>query len=251
MHKKLLLMAFEKVRCELIDKGDSSPSINKCAIRLSEIVSEDFVYGPKSLRTLNKKAIKNEGGNFNIPQPEVVRALAKYLKFQNYEEFVLNNEDTVQEKIDDGGLLLISQTDGTAQEGGKSVDAPKQNNVRKMLIAFASVFLIVIAISVYLFIDRPKWMVWNGASFEVISFDPELEKNGVLNVYNEDNFLHLKKIIPTCETKFFNGDGSERIWYGKNSNKEYEFFTALGKHPETGKTLRPITGYIIGKYICP
>ena len=45
-------------------------------------------------------------------------------------------------------------------------------------------------------------------------------------------------------------DGSERLWYGKNKNKELEYFTAFGKHPETGKTLKPITKYMIAKYIC-
>ena len=29
-----------------------------------------------------------------------------------------------------------------------------------------------------------------------------------------------------------------------------QYFTALGLHPETGKTLKPITQYMIDKYIC-
>ncbi len=251
MHKKLLLMAFDKVRGELNDEGDKSPSINKCAIRLSDIVSQDFAYSPKSFNTLHKRASENEENNFIIPKPEVVPILVKYLRYKNYEEFILLNKEKVQKEIDDGGGLLISSTDGAAQEGVNGVNVPKKNNKLKNIIAFGGVFLIAVGISTYLFIDRQKWMVWNGQRFEVTSFDPEMEKNGVLSIYNDDNFRHLKKINPNCDTQFFNADGSERIWYGKNSKKEYEFFTSLGKHPETGKTLKPITKYMIEKYICP
>jgi hypothetical protein len=57
-------------------------------------------------------------------------------------------------------------------------------------------------------------------------------------------------VTPNCEDEFFNEDGSVKLWYGKNKNKDLEYFTALGLHPETGKTLKPITQYMIDKYIC-
>lgn len=252
MHRKLLLRAFEKMRGELVMESGVNPSPNKCANRLSEIISEGYPYGPKSLRTLKKRAEKGEEVEFHIPQPEVVHALARYLEYENYEEFVLMNKELEQKRIDDGGVLLIAPTDGIAQEKvSETVIGLKKNNKFRNGIAFAGIFFIAITVSVYLFVDRQKWMVWNGDRYEIESFDPELEKNGVLNLYDEDNYNHLKKITPTCETQFFNGDGSVRIWYGKNSKKEYEFFTALGEHPETGKTLKPITQYMIGKYVCP
>ena len=56
MHRKLLLLGFEKVREELLEESGVKPSINKCANRLSQIISEDFLYGSKSLRTLKKKS---------------------------------------------------------------------------------------------------------------------------------------------------------------------------------------------------
>lgn len=40
------------------------------------------------------------------------------------------------------------------------------------------------------------------------------------------------------------------LWYGKNNSGEIEYFTALDKHPKTGKTLKKITDYMIRKYIC-
>ena len=47
-----------------------------------------------------------------------------------------------------------------------------------------------------------------------------------------------------------NQDGREQIWYGKNNRGELEFFTSQGLHPETKKTLKKITKYMIDKYVC-
>ena len=242
MHRKLLLMAFEKMRGELVVESGVNPSANKCANRLSEIISEEFSYGPKSLRTLKKKAEKGEEVEFHIPQPEVVHALAKYLDYENYEEFILMNKGREQKRIDDGGVLLISPTDGTAQEKGReTVTGLKKNNKFMKGIAYAGIFFIAITLSVYLFVDRQKWMVWNGNHYEIKPFDPELERKGVLSIYDENNYQYLKKITPTCNTQFFNGDGSVRIWYGKNREGELEYFSSHGLHPQTGKN--PKTHY--------
>ena len=50
---------------------------------------------------------------------------------------------------------------------------------------------------------------------------------------------------------FTSKKGDVKIWYGKNIVKELEYFSLLGVHPETGKTLKPITEYMIKKHICP
>ncbi len=71
-----------------------------------------------------------------------------------------------------------------------------------------------------------------------------------LKLYNADRIEHFRKIDPNCETDFFKNDGTEMLWYGKNKSGELEFFTSVGLHPETGKTLKKITKYIIKKYIC-
>lgn len=38
------------------------------------------------------------------------------------------------------------------------------------------------------------------------------------------------------------------IWYSKVGDS-IEFFNTHGMHPETGRALRPITSYIINKYV--
>lgn len=57
----------------------------------------------------------------------------------------------------------------------------------------------------------------------------------------------LKKLeTHFIKTYFENGDPI--IWYAKNGD-EIELFNQPGLHPTTGKTLKPITPYIINKYL--
>ena len=99
--------------------------------------------------------------------------------------------------------------------------------------------------------EETRWMVWHEDHYIEVDFDSEKYKMNQLKLLKEERIELFKKILPICgETTFFNGDGSVAIWYGKNKDKTLEYFTALGLHPETGKTLKPITGYMIEKYIC-
>tara|TARA_R110002033_G_scaffold167528_1_gene206748 strand:+ start:21527 stop:22636 length:1110 start_codon:yes stop_codon:yes gene_type:complete len=98
--------------------------------------------------------------------------------------------------------------------------------------------------------NRVKWMVWQVDHYEEVEFDDEKYNINQLKYYKEDRIKYFNKVDPICEYKFFNEDGSVRIWYGKNKNKVLEYFTDYGLHPETGKTLKPISKYMIDKYIC-
>jgi hypothetical protein len=53
--------------------------------------------------------------------------------------------------------------------------------------------------------------------------------------------------VVTCEIIFFNSDKSAGFWYGKNKNHQLEYFTDLVLHPETSKTLKTISAYMIKK----
>ncbi|HEY0091818.1 MAG TPA: hypothetical protein VGB43_04955 [Flavobacterium sp.] len=57
----------------------------------------------------------------------------------------------------------------------------------------------------------------------------------------------MKKIQPTAETVFFR-HGKPVVWYCKQ-NRTVEFFTAAGNHPVSGKQLKPITQYMVKKYV--
>ena len=97
---------------------------------------------------------------------------------------------------------------------------------------------------------QQRWMQWDGNKYVENSFDANQLNKGLLKVYKEDRIESFTLIKPECDTQFFNADGSVRVWYSKNKNGTVDFFSGYGLHPVTGKTLKPITKYIIAKYIC-
>ena len=93
-------------------------------------------------------------------------------------------------------------------------------------------------------------MAWEENSYVEVNFDAEKYSLSQLKIYNQKRIENFQRVLPDCQTKFFNNDGTAKLWYGKNNSGELEYFTAIAKHPETGKTLREITDYMIKKYIC-
>ncbi len=61
--------------------------------------------------------------------------------------------------------------------------------------------------------------------------------------FNVSFFLVLKEFY------FHETNGSENLWYGKPTKGELEFFTYYSLHSVIGKTLDPITQYLIDIYL--
>ncbi len=230
MHSELLLRAFEKVRGELVEEGFASPSDSRCAQELSAIVSKTFSYGERSLRDFYNEARNSSEGDINIPQPQVLSALAKYLGYENYKDFLVKN--TIVE-------LKEIKADGKVSKKNKLV-----------LLVIAISLITIIGFFGYHYFNQQRWMEWDETHYVEASFDSEKLREGNLKAYKAERIVDFKKITPACASKFFNDDGSVRVWYGKNKEGTLEYFTSYGLHPQTGKTLRPITRYMIGKYIC-
>lgn len=60
--------------------------------------------------------------------------------------------------------------------------------------------------------------------------------------------LKVKKVTPTDTTTYFK-NGKAVLWYCKIDSSTIELFTAPGYHPVYNKPLRPITYYMIKKYV--
>lgn len=63
----------------------------------------------------------------------------------------------------------------------------------------------------------------------------------------DERVIHLKKIKVSDTTIFFK-KGEAVIWYVKVGDG-VEFFNTHGRHPENNKPLKPVTQYIIDKYV--
>lgn len=101
-----------------------------------------------------------------------------------------------------------------------------------------------------LWMPEPQCMQWQTDHYEVVNCQTENQMG--FNLSNEiipynDNQSHLIKLKVTDTTTFFR-NGQALYWYCKVNGKP-EFFNTHGLHPKTNKALKPVTNYIINKYV--
>ena len=230
MHKKLIIAAFDKARNKLKEKGIQNPSAVKIAEELSNYVeeTEDFPLGERTYRDYYNQALKEDTGDIEIRQLKVVTGLCKYAGFENYSEFK-----------------------------NQGLENPKEKRTRKVppvfkkyKIALGVALVLLIAFISYTSVNKQKWMVWETDQYVEAPFDAMTLNHGELKLYNVERINQFRKIYPDCNTDFFKDDGTENLWYGKNKEGTLEYFTSLGLHPETGKTLKKITKHMIRNHIC-
>ncbi|WP_111682827.1 hypothetical protein [Winogradskyella tangerina] len=221
MHRKLIVAAFDKGKKDLIEKGSKNPSDNAISELIANHINEvqNIQVNSRTLRNYYKEV------NVNISRNDIVQALCLYLGFDSYAAFISNT-----------GLT-------------NSKSFLNKFNKSKYIIMIIIVVGLLSAL-IYFKINEPRFMIWKGDHYEEVDLDLDKYSLSELKKYNQDRIDNLRKIDPQCGFDFFNADNSPRVWYGKNSNKEYEYFTSLGLHPETSKTLKPITDFIIKNHIC-
>ena len=233
MHNQIILESFNKAEITIIEKHGNKPSNSKCAIFISDEIYRinSFTFGERSLRDLYNAVKKNTSISIEVKQPQVIDGLCKFLGYTNYPDYVINN--TIEKVSIKGNEQHIS--------------ANKKQPIVVSVILTAIPIIVIIA---YVLIDKKRWMVWQESQYIEVEFNVEKYDVNQLKLYKEAQVKNFNLIKPTCNYSFFKKDGSVNLWYGKNIKKELEFFTDLGRHPETSKTLKPITKYMIDKYIC-
>jgi len=143
--------------------------------------------------------------------------------------------------------VLIEEKDAALEEYKKSA-------IPKRIALGVLVILVFGSLSYGIksnFFPNKNCMVWVKNHYQATEYDKVKDTAEVIAL-NQDVLANFKKITVSDSTTFFkNGDYNRPlVWYGKSPNKrEYEYFNRPGLHPETGKTLKPISRYIIKKYI--
>lgn len=99
------------------------------------------------------------------------------------------------------------------------------------------------------FFPAKECMQWQKDHYEVVNCTNEIQGIGAVTDIKpkDDSELKLKKITVNKKTVFFQNK-KPLVWYCKK-NGTPEYFNTYGFHPETGKPLKPISLYIIKKYI--
>lgn len=157
------------------------------------------------------------------PGPEVRDHLAKFLHYRDYEDFILHHS--------------------AAFSLQKSSGKPRKLTRKKGILAL--LIFPVVGLSAYVGYRSAEQdcMVWKEDHFEQVNCSGFVHEKR-LDPLKLENF---KQIQVSDTTEFFRDD-QPQVWYDK-SNGHLEYFSAPGIHPENGKTLKPITEYMIQKYI--
>ncbi|MEG0916102.1 MAG: hypothetical protein RSF68_03725 [Myroides sp.] len=93
-------------------------------------------------------------------------------------------------------------------------------------------------------------MIWKGDKYEAVDCSETINSFAETTLPKDDKLIEeFRKMKVDSKTSFFDKKGNPKIWYIKNPNGTLEFFNQPGLQPETGKTLRPISRYIIQEYV--
>lgn len=209
MSEALLQKAFEKA-----GKESGKASLHGKAEFLSEKLLEEYKF------QVSGKTLTRYYRNEFSPKQDVQQHLARYLGYSGIKDY----------NIAQG---LMSE---------KRIPRRKFAS-RKYLLRF--LIFPVIGVSGYVGYEAAEedCMIWRTDRFEQVpcSGSPDEQE---LNTFKLEDF---RKVSLSDSTVFFK-DGEPGLWYYKTGNK-LELFSAPGLHPENGKTLRPITRYMIEKYL--
>lgn len=114
----------------------------------------------------------------------------------------------------------------------------------------AIVVVCLIGLIIYLALPEKQCMQWSGDHYETVDCDLKIEGFGLANKIEllDKSLVNLQKVKICDTTTCFDKNGQAIIWYGKTANG-IDFFNGHGRHPESNTPLRPVTRYILNKYV--
>lgn len=115
--------------------------------------------------------------------------------------------------------------------------------LKRFLIIAA--FLLGLTLIVYLTMSQKDCMQWMGDHYEKI----ERSDKGYCDTYYDARYFDLKKIEVCDTTEFFDDNGRAKVFYIKIGNS-IECYNQSAPYPEnTQRFLKPITQYMINRYL--
>ncbi|SED12665.1 hypothetical protein SAMN04489761_4355 [Tenacibaculum sp. MAR_2009_124] len=232
MHNEIVALALKKIQ----ENEGAHIKTKKAAECLSSLLFDEYgvTYGERSLRNVYNDQIK-------ISKPEVLNALCNFLDFENYEDFLKKHDKEEDQK----------ETNIEGKESKKKIKHVKVKPINKKRLVITALLYITTIIGFSVFsVNEQRWMAWKIDHYEEVNFNLKKYKLEHLEMYDAIKIENFKKIEAICDDIYFNEENEPKIWYRKVSKNKIELFTAPGLHPVNGKTLKPISTYMIDKYIC-
>lgn len=230
---EIVWMVFEKAK-----KEHASHS----RFALSKHVSDHSDLSSKTLERAYDRYV-NQIRKHGVPQAESVELFCKYLGFESYSDFVRRNPTDIP-------------VNGIGQKKKKK---KIREGWKKLIVTISIVSGLIIMISGFQLwyansknnLEDVECMTWADSLYVAISCNrsPLSEYGTQVKPLDPMELKNMRKVEVSAGYKFFSEDGKPLIWYYKNKENEYEFFTSPGLHPVNGETLRKITPYIIQTYV--
>lgn len=224
MIESLLEESFNKagILCE-------KETLHARSIFLAELLTEEYMCSitDKSLRRYYKKE--------SSPKKAVLDAMAQFLEFRDYEDYVKKRNPEILKP----SATLRSELDNSISKEKKRRPGRR---IKGALFLFLG--LILGTGGYHGFIkSSPDCIRWTGEQYVAA-----ICSGDALDIpYRQDLLDDFRQVRVSDTTQFFSS-GKPQIWYLKTSN-QLEYFSAPGLHPISGETLRPITPYMIDKYV--
>ncbi|MFH6994195.1 hypothetical protein [Flavobacterium sp. FlaQc-48] len=206
-------------------------------------------------RPFNKFRIQNLYGDENQSEnenhPEVSNAEKEQSESSGDLELFLDKK----EREKGIGLEVIQPTStqinsfaGVEKKPKKSWEIPPIN--WKYTTTVASIFLFIGFVVVYFAFPNKECMQWSGDHYEIVDCELKIQDVGSFSNIEilDPTLVNLKKLKVCDTTTYFDKNGVAIIWYAKTANG-VDFFNIHGRHPENNSPLRPVTHYILNKYV--
>lgn len=197
--------------------------------------------------------LKGKSGRPNAVSLNLISILVDYQP-RPFNKYLKTNSNTITE-IETGrnndfqGIrtFVVGLTESSPKEDNsiKSIPSRLMSRVGVLvLLIFGSIYIINHA-----FFPKKECMQWQNDHYETVDCNTVNQGIAAINevVPIDEREINLQKIEVNKQTPFFK-NGKPLVWYSKIKGKLY-YFNSYGINPETGKPLKPITDYMIKKYV--
>ena len=191
-----------------------------------------------------------------IYDPKVPFAFISDCNDKEPEEENEENEDNQDEENDDGNqneskfddALIANNQLGFFGYIKNKLSKTFSKRLKKTIITIAVIFGLI-ASTICLLVFKKGCMQWSDNHYELVYCNEPIEGNLNEVILRDDNLINFRKLQVCDTTTCFKPNGEAIVWYAKTGDRA-DFFNSNGngRHPETKRSLRPITQYIKGKY---
>jgi hypothetical protein len=122
-------------------------------------------------------------------------------------------------------------------------------NWKPVIIGVAIILVLGLA-GIFFAFPNKECMQWSDDHYEIVDCDLKIQGIGTFSNIEilDPTLVNLKKVKVCDTTTCFDKNGVAIIWYAKTANG-IDFFNVHGRHPENNSPLRPVTHYILNKYV--